>query len=139
MNLQAAITVLNSTAIPWVTESNLLLVDITFELQVSAALPDSVIELRQDKLNVRYDRSKTFRPIMLANGSPTVGYMGLFLSTLVVPKHLKCDGAAVSRSYYQDLFNTIGTSYGAGDGLTTFNLPESPITGTSTYYIYANI
>ena len=36
---------------------------------------------------------------------------------------LKCDAAAVSRITYADLFAEIGTTYGAGDGATTFNLP----------------
>jgi len=31
---------------------------------------------------------------------------------------------ALSRSVYRALFDVIGTTYGAGDGLTTFNLPE---------------
>lgn len=38
--------------------------------------------------------------------------------------YLECDGSAVSRSEYTDLFSVIGTSYGAGDGSTTFNLPN---------------
>ena len=37
---------------------------------------------------------------------------------------LLCDGAAVSRSTYAALFAAIGTTYGVGDGSTTFNLPE---------------
>lgn len=37
---------------------------------------------------------------------------------------LKCDGSAVSRSTYSDLFSVIGTTYGSGDGSTTFNLPD---------------
>ena len=37
---------------------------------------------------------------------------------------LICDGSAISRSTYDDLFAIIGTSYGAGDGSTTFNLPN---------------
>lgn len=37
---------------------------------------------------------------------------------------LLCDGSAVSRTDYADLFAVIGTSYGAGDGSTTFNLPD---------------
>lgn len=37
---------------------------------------------------------------------------------------LICDGSAVSRTTYADLFNIIGTSFGAGDGSTTFNLPD---------------
>jgi microcystin-dependent protein len=38
--------------------------------------------------------------------------------------YLKANGAAVSRSTYATLFSAIGTFYGAGDGSTTFNLPD---------------
>jgi microcystin-dependent protein len=37
---------------------------------------------------------------------------------------LRCAGAAVSRTTYADLFAVIGTAFGAGDGSTTFNLPD---------------
>jgi len=37
---------------------------------------------------------------------------------------LECDGSAVSRSTYSTLFGVIGTTYGAGDGSSTFNLPN---------------
>lgn len=37
---------------------------------------------------------------------------------------LKCDGSAVSRTTYAALFTAIGTTYGAGNGSTTFNLPN---------------
>lgn len=37
---------------------------------------------------------------------------------------LICDGSAVSRTVYPSLFAAIGTQYGAGDGSTTFNLPD---------------
>ncbi|AXC38644.1 minor tail protein [Arthrobacter phage Tatanka] len=35
-----------------------------------------------------------------------------------------CDGSAVSRTNFPDLFSILGTLYGAGDGSTTFNLPN---------------
>ena len=38
--------------------------------------------------------------------------------------YLMCDGQAVSRTTYAALFAAIGTTYGAGDGSTTFNLPD---------------
>lgn len=38
--------------------------------------------------------------------------------------YLKANGAAVNRTTYADLFTAIGTTYGAGDGSTTFNLPD---------------
>ena len=37
---------------------------------------------------------------------------------------LICDGSAISRTTYAELFKVIGTSYGEGDGSTTFNLPN---------------
>tara|TARA_Y100000004_G_scaffold157052_1_gene182477 strand:- start:594 stop:1166 length:573 start_codon:yes stop_codon:yes gene_type:complete len=37
---------------------------------------------------------------------------------------LECNGAAVSRSTYSALYAIIGTTYGAGDGVNTFNLPD---------------
>lgn len=35
-----------------------------------------------------------------------------------------CNGAAISRTTYSDLYTLIGTTYGVGDGSTTFNLPD---------------
>ena len=37
---------------------------------------------------------------------------------------LKCNGQLVSRTTYASLFAVIGTTYGAGDGSTTFKLPD---------------
>lgn len=40
------------------------------------------------------------------------------------PGFLKCEGQEVSRVTYAELFAAIGTSYGVGNGSTTFNLPD---------------
>lgn len=40
------------------------------------------------------------------------------------PGWLDCFGQAVSRTTYAALFNAIGATYGAGDGSTTFNVPD---------------
>jgi phage-related tail fiber protein len=46
-------------------------------------------------------------------------------STEDVPEgYLMCDGGEVLRSQFEDLFDVIGERYGAGDGSTTFNLPD---------------
>lgn len=45
-------------------------------------------------------------------------------SNAVPAGFLLCNGAAVSRIGFPDLFNAIGTTYGSGDGSTTFNLPN---------------
>ena len=42
-----------------------------------------------------------------------------------IPTHcLECNGATISRETYSELFAAIGTTYGTGDGSTTFNLPD---------------
>ena len=53
---------------------------------------------------------------------------------------LVCDGSAISRTTYADLFAVIGTTYGDGDGNTTFNLPPTNVIplGTSAPVIYGN-
>lgn len=51
----------------------------------------------------------------------TIIYSG---STTTPSGYLKCDGSEVSRETYADLFAAIGTAYGAGDGTSTFNLPN---------------
>ncbi|NVN63857.1 phage tail protein [Pseudomonas putida] len=40
------------------------------------------------------------------------------------PRYMRANGAAVSRTVYSRLFAKIGTRHGAGDGVTTFNLPD---------------
>ncbi len=52
-----------------------------------------------------------------------VGGILLFGGSTTPAGYLRCDGATVSRVTYQALFLVIGTTYGAGDGLTTFGLP----------------
>ena len=47
-----------------------------------------------------------------------------FAGTSVPSGYLLCNGALVSRTTYADLFAAVGTLYGAGDGSTTFALPD---------------
>lgn len=59
------------------------------------------------------------------DGNP-VGTILAFAGNGAIPDgYLMCDGAAVNRIDYADLFAVIGTTYGAGDGSTTFNLPNT--------------
>lgn len=53
-----------------------------------------------------------------------VGAIVIFGSETIPENWLLCNGQAVSRTDYQDLFNTIGITFGQGDGFTTFNLPN---------------
>jgi len=56
-------------------------------------------------------------------GVPT-GAVFYFAASTAPTGFLKADGAAVSRTTYAALFAVTGTTYGAGDGNTTFNLPD---------------
>lgn len=65
--------------------------------------------------------------ISAANGSDTVlapGFMAPFPDNDAPTGWLLCDGSEISRSDYSALFASIGTIYGAGDGNSTFNLPN---------------
>lgn len=53
-----------------------------------------------------------------------IGSIVPYGSTTAPTGWLLCQGQAISRTEYADLFNAIGTSFGAGDGSTTFNLPD---------------
>lgn len=53
-----------------------------------------------------------------------IGAMQGYAGTTAPTGWLFCYGQAVSRTTYADLFAAIGTSYGAGDGSTTFNIPD---------------
>lgn len=55
--------------------------------------------------------------------TPT-GIIHMFAGTSAPSGWLYCNGQAVSRTTYAKLFSVIGTTYGAGDGFATFNLPN---------------
>ena len=60
---------------------------------------------------------------LLEGGIPTATIVP-WTDSSVPTGFLECDGAAVSRSTYSALFAIVGTTYGAGDGSTTFNVPD---------------
>lgn len=53
-----------------------------------------------------------------------VGALIARMTSTVPGGFLECDGSAVSRTTYSALFGVIATSYGDGDGISTFNLPD---------------
>lgn len=53
-----------------------------------------------------------------------VGTVLDYAGSAVPSGYLECDGSAVSRTAYPALFASIGTTWGAGDGSTTFNIPD---------------
>ena len=55
---------------------------------------------------------------------PPPGVISAFAGSTAPTGYLICDGSAVSRTTYSALFSVIGTTYGTGDGSTTFNVPD---------------
>jgi len=77
------------------------------------------------------DNTKAVTPAGLAAALTNATGYGVPCGTIITfggqaapTDYLKCDGAAVNRTTYKSLFNVIGTVYGAGNGKTTFNLPN---------------
>jgi len=60
---------------------------------------------------------------LLEGGIPTATIVP-WSSASVPSGFLECNGSAVSRTTYATLFGIVGTTYGAGDGSTTFNVPD---------------
>jgi microcystin-dependent protein len=53
-----------------------------------------------------------------------IGQVSFFTMSTAPTGWLKCNGAAISRTTYAKLFAVTGTTYGVGNGSTTFNLPD---------------
>ncbi len=53
-----------------------------------------------------------------------VGTVNIYSGNTAPAGWLICDGSAISRTDYADLFSVIGTAFGEGDGSTTFNIPN---------------
>lgn len=71
-------------------------------------------------LGVADQSSSSFFP---SNAVP-IGAVNSFAMNSAPAGWLSCNGGAVSRTTYAGLFSAIGTTYGAGDGSTTFNIPD---------------
>ena len=76
------------------------------------------------------DTTKAVTPAGLTSALGALGFENpagsiiMFSASTPPSGYLECDGAAVSRTTYADLFAVIGEDFGNGDGSTTFNLPD---------------
>ena len=68
--------------------------------------------------------SQTLSDIGAQSSTTLVGMIAPFAHSSTPTGFLACDGAAVSRSTYSALFSAIGTTWGNGDGSSTFNVPD---------------
>lgn len=93
---------------------------IATSLLAASAAPGKIVKVNSDGVMVTdIDGNAT----TASNGVPT-GMIAYWPVESVPDGWLECNGKAVSRDTYSDLYDAIGDKYGAGDGSTTFNLPE---------------
>ncbi len=81
-------------------------------------------------INWRYSKVEA---VSLEEDLVPTGMIITFADATTPANYLICDGRAVSRTTYADLFQVIGTTYGSGDGSTTFNLPD--FSGKTAVYL----
>jgi hypothetical protein len=82
--------------------------------------------------------SKQYTTTYQGSSAPDkAGFITLMAGASLPSGWLYCDGAAVSRTTYSELFAAIGTAYGVGDNSTTFNLPSLSVVidGVTRQYI----
>jgi len=63
-----------------------------------------------------------------------IGTIQICASSTIPTDYLLCNGQALSRTNYSNLFSLIGTTYGSGDGLSTFNIPNFNTNQSMPYY-----
>ena len=110
----------------------------TLQSGISNYLPDAsenqkgVVQLAtQYEVNQGNNDSNAITPKKLRAALPTLGLDGVPAGTVITfagqaapAGYFICDGREVSRVDYDELYLTIGTTYGSGDGSSTFNLPD---------------
>src|SRR5574344_1256757 len=84
-------------------------------------IENTVKESRQIKNN---NFANMNEELSTAGEVDAIGTIFAFAGNDIPKGYLPCNGSAISRETYADLFEVIGTTYGAGDGSTTFNLPN---------------
>ena len=110
--------------------SNNLLVNNDCSLNNTTTISNEVIinGITNVKLN-NYDFSENIIPQKVYNPFFPCGAVVSFATKKAPDGWLECNGNAISRSIYANLFNIIGTTWGVGDNSTTFNLPNLNISG----------
>ena len=72
---------------------------------------------------IYYYNGETLSGINSIDTTP-IGMIMQYAGTSIPERWMKCEGQTLSRTDYSELFSVIGTTYGSGDGSTTFNLPN---------------
>lgn len=91
---------------------------------IASAVNDLSTSVQANTTAIATKAAQTSVDALQARADNRVGEIVYFARNTAPTGWLKSNGAAVSRTTYAALFAKIGTTFGAGDGSTTFNLPD---------------
>ncbi|HWQ07801.1 MAG TPA: tail fiber protein, partial [Holophaga sp.] len=115
---------------PTITRMN----DLRFD--TFAACRDEVVAAREGYVDLQ---ARIDAITLTASTAVVTGAVQMYGGSTAPDGYLLCNGAAVSRTTYSALYSVIGTTFGTGDGSTTFNLPKItgrfPLGVSSTYML----
>ena len=83
-------------------------------------VPNTVIS--SSEVNQNFD--DLYEGVNALEQKHSAGVVSMYAGSIAPSGYLICDGSEVSRTTYASLFAAIGTSYGAGNGSSTFDLPD---------------
>lgn len=92
--------------------------------QMTGIPTDGVIAIDSDEIPEGYEEVENPYEGNSSGGGAPIGSGMDYFGTVAPENYMFADGSAISRTDYAELFKIIGTTYGAGDGSTTFNLPD---------------
>ena len=84
----------------------------------------AVSSITSTKLGYLTDVTSNIQAQLNSKAGAVVGSIIAYAGSSIPTGYLLCDGSAISRTTYSALFSAIGTTYGAGDGNSTFNIPN---------------
>lgn len=97
---------------------NIIQVSAKPEILILIGNKSASLKLYGSQSHIQYNNNYVLMPNDLC------GFIMPYAGSSTPSGWLLCDGSAISRTTYADLFAKISTTYGAGDGSTTFNLPN---------------
>lgn len=105
-----------------VNEDTALTADAGFEVYTGYQVTNAAFQAVD--LYFSYDVIGTYTDADIINEVSQVGFIYSHGNNSTPTGYLACDGSAISRTTYRELFDEIGTTWGVGDGSTTFNVPD---------------
>jgi microcystin-dependent protein len=119
-------TVTSATTLTQSDSGKVLFLKATAGAQITLPAPSAGFNVRIVTGQAFATTGIFFNPDSIASTISQVptGSITMYGSSTPPTGFLNCDGSAVSRTTYANLFAVTSTTYGAGDGSTTFNLPD---------------